>query len=259
LLLKLLIAENIYGKFELCLDQWIDRQVYTHKVYDQALLNVCAHYIRPGDIVFDIGAHHGFLTIPFAAMVTALGKVYAFEPHPISFQRLRANIALNPAYPIVAIAQSISHSQNFFKSILYTPCTTNKQWPELSCLFSHFYMHKVMAIENEVLVTSIDVFREKNHIDKINFIKIDAQGGEGHVLKGAQKTIAQCRPIIVMEHDPLWIKRSQMTLKQVLKFIPEYIFYEILGRRNAPIQSLSVGDIAYFQRKASILALPFEG
>ena len=62
--------------------------------------------IPQGCIVWDIGAHHGFHTLGFAAIVNKVGgKVLAFEPNPFNVQRLRKNIEYNT---------QISNQLNYF-------------------------------------------------------------------------------------------------------------------------------------------------
>lgn len=56
-----------------------------------------AQLIKPGDVVFDIGANVGAHTLPLAQLVGVTGRVYSFEPTAYAFAKQQANIALNPS------------------------------------------------------------------------------------------------------------------------------------------------------------------
>jgi hypothetical protein len=73
----------------------IEAEKILEKDNEEELLEMFLDEINPGDTVFDIGANIGLYTLPAALKLRGTGSVYAFEPVPIWFQRLRENIKLN--------------------------------------------------------------------------------------------------------------------------------------------------------------------
>jgi len=60
----------------------------------------------------------------------------------------------------------------------------------------------------QVEVTTIDVFAAEQQLDRIALIKVDVEGWEAAVLRGAARVIDACRPAIVFEYDPAYVARS---------------------------------------------------
>ena len=137
--------------------------------------------IKKGDVVYDIGAHVGFYTILSAELVGATGYVYAFEPLPINFCYLNKHIEINKISNVELIHAAV-YSES---SRLYI-----KEGPESS-------MGQI-AQEGDIKVESIrlDDFALKGEVQKPDFIKIDVEGAELHVLEGMENIIESFQPTI---------------------------------------------------------------
>ncbi len=64
--------------------------------------------LRPGAVVFDVGAHIGYHTVRFAALVGRSGRVYAFEPHPANVRLLRRNVERRGLAQVTLIPQAVA-------------------------------------------------------------------------------------------------------------------------------------------------------
>ncbi len=82
--------------WRLDLHEGIDLAIYLG-VYERETLSAWKGLVAPGSVVLDIGANIGAHTLPLASLVGCDGKVIAFEPTAYAFEKLCANIALNPA------------------------------------------------------------------------------------------------------------------------------------------------------------------
>jgi len=128
------------------------------------------HYsIKEGDIVIDIGGYHGLYSLAVSRAVGPLGKIYCFEPNPDSFNILKENLIENNIRNIIPINKGVynkSGQYRFFKKkagsrIVARSFRTNTKNSLIT----------VQAIP-------LSEFIRTNHINKIDFIKMDAEGSE---------------------------------------------------------------------------------
>jgi FkbM family methyltransferase len=145
--------------------------------------------LRPGMTVIDVGANIGAHTVFFARAVGPTGKVYAFEPQRLLYQQLCANVALNQLDNVFAIQEALSDKGSV---IMLKPLP---QDPELGPLNYGGIPLEDMAVggSEAVVVRPLSI--------PCNFLKIDVEGMELQVLKGAAAMIRACRPIIYCEND----------------------------------------------------------
>jgi FkbM family methyltransferase len=156
--------------------------------------------IQPGNIVFDIGAHDGGTAFPFASLVGPQGRVYAFEANPIYFFSLALRAAAE--FPGLvrpycrAIASTKGHlpmySTKDFSNPNYKQASTiavaEATTSRLGADFIKF------MIESETLDNFCTDLRVAPH-----FIKIDVEGAEDQVFRGAEKTLRSVKPYVYYE------------------------------------------------------------
>jgi FkbM family methyltransferase len=139
--------------------------------------------VRPGNIVFDIGAHVGFYTVLASVLTGPTGKVYAFEPLPRNLEYLREHLRLNHIVNVEVIDAAVSDSCDTasFKEGSY-PSTGH------------------VDEEGELLVktVSLDWLIEKGEISIPDQIKIDVEGGELAVLRGGKLLLEHSHPIVFL-------------------------------------------------------------
>jgi FkbM family methyltransferase len=127
---------------------------------------------KMGDIVVDVGAAFGFYSIVASKKVGQEGKVVAIEPQPDSFDILNKNIKLNKLTNISALNYAASSNR-----------TTLKLYNSYSTLQERAGQSPQLYIE--VRADTIDNLLRQLHLDKANWIKVDVEGAELEVLKGA--------------------------------------------------------------------------
>lgn len=161
--------------------------------YEQRLERLYTHLGIDGKAVVDIGASLGRHTIPLAKLVGEGGLVMAFEPLPsiraaLCSRLLTANLNNVATLPIAL--SSKSGSSNF----VYTP-----EAPAESGLKRRetYNSSPTKFVDIPVVVRRLDEVVPSN--DHIAFIKIDVEGAELDVLKGAENIIRKSRPMIAFE------------------------------------------------------------
>lgn len=161
-----------------------------------------------GDIVFDIGAYVGDTALWFSKAVGPQGKVYAFEPEPSNFAKLKANLERNKVTNVIPLQLALSENEGEMRvssgagSSVITQAGTGKS----------------------VKVTTIDNFLEVNKLPRVDFIKMDVEGHELKVLKGAHETIGAFKPSLALS-----VYHRGDDLIELPKFLleldPDYRFY----------------------------------
>lgn len=144
--------------------------------------------LRSGDVVVEAGANIGAHTVVLSRAVGNNGLVMAFEPQRLIFQSLCANAALNSLANIYCFEIALSAQPGTIEIPVLDPYQANN--------------FGGLALEEgprnaAIAVTTIDALG----ISNCRFIKIDVEGMEMQVLKGAADTIARCRPALYVECD----------------------------------------------------------
>ena len=143
-----------------------------------------------GDTVLDIGANLGAYTLRYSRLVGPRGKVHAFEPEPLTFRLLSFNIAFNHAGNATAFQEAVG-DWNGTADFFISPTVTNHSMVD----------RDPRARRIQVPLTTIDTFQEE-HVPP-DLVKIDVEGFEMNVLKGAAGTLTSRRPRLQVEvHHP---------------------------------------------------------
>jgi FkbM family methyltransferase len=125
--------------------------------------------------VMDVGANWGLYSLLISRAVGPSGKVYAFEPVPEIFARLKEHIALNNATNVIPVPIALSDEKGTAKMSVKGGG---------SSLF-----RRVSDEFVEVQVERLDDFVEREKIERVDAIKIDVEGAELKVIRGADKTL----------------------------------------------------------------------
>ncbi len=168
-------------------DRNIENVIYERGVYEQGTVAVLQDFLGQNKTFVDVGANIGFLSLLGASEVGKQGRVYAFEPFPNTYEILRANKAINHFEQI-----------EIFPVALGAEVGTAMIYPEQdnrggASILNH---HSDKGVQIEV--KKLDDFAFDRPID---VIKIDVEGFEFDVLKGALSTIKKDQPKLIIEYS----------------------------------------------------------
>ncbi len=163
----------------------VDPLVLKNSAYDEQTFAVMGRCLSPDSNCVDVGCHYGFV-LKEMLRLAPYGTHYAFEPIPERYQELLVSF---PGVKIYDVALSDSAGEASFQHVLSAPqCSglEKRQYPSANETIQEI---KVQTERLDDIVS-----------EPIKFIKIDVEGGELQVLKGAVDTIRKYKPVIVFEH-----------------------------------------------------------
>ena len=195
------LIEGRHGFFVYNLhDHYIGRALELYGEYSEAEMRLFSTLISVGGDVIEVGANIGTLTVPLAKGIGNY-KIHAFEPQPVVFQNLCANLSVNCCENALAWPYAVGSSP----AHLELPSVDYGKEGNFG---------GVSLVEGGSGGTSVDVITLDDYtsgIESVSLLKIDVEGMERDVLCGARKMIARCRPLIYLENDR--IEKSQALIE----------------------------------------------
>jgi len=154
--------------------------------WEAADVTALKKFVRVGTTVIDVGANIGFFTQRFAEWVRPGGIVIAIEPEAQNFAGLNAMLSrrgLVNVEPIQAVAAEAPGTLKLF---------VNRRHPA---------DHRISDTGTEVRAITLDGIMEQHGWPNLSLIKIDVQGAEERVLRGAVKLLERSKPVVSLEVD----------------------------------------------------------
>lgn len=168
-------------------DQYIGHALEKYGEYSEGEPELWRKFVHIGDTVIDVGANIGAHTLALADMVGAGGSVLAFEPQIENYQLLLQNVR--------------GVSQAYIYRIAMGSAAGKISAPKLDELPHHNYGGVELGHGgNKVEVRTLDDMTS-TAFGHISFVKIDVEGMEAEVLRGAKRMIGQHRPVLYVEND----------------------------------------------------------
>jgi FkbM family methyltransferase len=200
-------------------------------------------YIKPNEVVIDIGANIGFFTKRFAKWVNGTGFVIAVEPEVINYKHLLRSIEKTGLNSVVKPVQGVAAEKDGMMKLGINP--------------THPGDHKIAEEGVDVQSFAIDTLVETNQAQRICLIKIDVQGAEERVLEGAQKTIERDHPAIFIELDDEALKKMGSNGERVINWILDRKYRIIKLTKNSTGITISKSEALQLCQKGKYTDLLF--
>lgn len=185
---------------------------YYNRPYETENIYFARDYIFPDDIVVDIGAHIGLYTVWYSGLVGPNGKVLAFEPSKATYQQLLHTIKLNGSHNVKTINMAVSDTAGV--ASFFSPGNpggvSNTLIPRTD----------ISLMDYKVSVVALDDYLSE--LNRINFIKLDAEGAELRVLRGAKQIIMRDRPKIILGVHPKSLFFDGSSLSDLWDMVQSY-------------------------------------
>ncbi len=184
-------------------------------IHERPLLRALGREVTPGMTVWDVGAHIGYTALALGRLTGPQGRVYAFEPLPENLRRLRMNIAVNGAHHVDARGVALSDRRGIARMARHA---------------STLMASLTRATEGaDAFLTPTDTVDGlvAQGLAAPDVLKVDVEGAEALVLRGARETIAAARPPLALE------VHSAEAGRDVVDALPgPYRFYDVRRRRR---------------------------
>lgn len=176
----------------------LDYHIICHGIYNDFLTNNLKFFIKNDDVIFDVGANAGYLSLPFAKIANS-GMVISYEPDMDVYCRLRLNLIINELTNIKAYdiaLQDDADADSIAFNVRRCIDGDKRNNDGLSSI-KNIELHK--KCEYVVSCSTIDRQFNALGLKKLDFIKIDVEGCEIMVLRGAKDVIKRFMPTIFYE------------------------------------------------------------
>jgi len=206
------VLVNNYQLFVLA-NESLGRQLLTLHCFEKIDTDFLKSVIKKNWTCFDVGANIGYYTLLLANLAPK-GKVYAFEPIPLSHYLLKANLTLNNFTNVVA--NNIALGDKNEKATFVLPEDSG---------FASFRDTKRKIVKEKITVSvqTLDSYVKHLKIKRIDFVKIDVEGAERLVLQGAKNILEKIKPkILLIELYDLNLNVYNESVESIVKFLRKY-------------------------------------
>lgn len=188
-------------------------------------------YLNTGkSVAFDVGANLGDYTEMLHEAHQDM-QIYAFEPNPKNFKKLATKVA---KWGVTVDMRGMGSSDG---SLKFYDRKDSDGASEHGSLYREAIeeLHGVEAVETEVKITTLDNYCEENHIDHISLLKIDTEGHEYEVLKGAKKMLDAGKiDLIHLEFNEMNVI-SRVFFRDFAELLSDYRPYRLLPKGVIPM------------------------
>lgn len=196
----------------------LSKAFYTSGTYEPYNMLTLSRLIDKGNIVVDIGANNGVFSLFSALLTGPSGQIHAFEPSPREYRDFCHSLHFNPPLaPRIHLYKTALSDQ---KALAYLKISDDIN-SGLNTL-SDVFCYDVQAVQTlEVQTETLDGFVQKNSLAALDFVKIDVEGFEAHILRGGRKSITRFKPYILMEYNQQALTSAGTKTKTLEKIIKD--------------------------------------
>ncbi|HEX5284654.1 MAG TPA: FkbM family methyltransferase [Bryocella sp.] len=184
-----------------------------------------------GAVFFDVGSNFGYYSLTIGQYLAGHGYVFAFEPHPANRARLERNIALNHLQESITVVPDALSDSAGTAHMTKRPDNTGAA-------------HIADQGDTEIEVSTLDTRVDELRLARLDFVKIDVEGFEAHVLRGGERSLKRFRPNMLIELLPEQLERAGSTTRMVYSLLQDYRYelYTADRDRIVPLKTWPTGS-----------------
>ena len=173
------------GEFSWKIDAPTSQQIL-RGCYEPYMQAAFTRHVRPGGVVYDIGAHAGFHSLFCALLAGPTGRVIAFEPNPGNLRSLTAQLELNPSLNVTVLPYAILDRNG---DVRFEAGGGSSE--------GHISEAGSFTVEGRCL----DSLVEQGSVPPPSVIKIDVEGAEEQAITGALQVLRRYRPVVLCDRN----------------------------------------------------------
>lgn len=221
--------------WHLDLNQGIDLSLYLFGYFEKDVSTALKEHVSQGITVFDVGANIGAHTLPIASFVGSEGSVYSFEPTKWAYDKMKVNLALNPELSprVIPVFGALVQPGGAIPQEIYS------SWP----VGHHKGDHPVHAGDKHstdgALTITLDEFVEQYSLERLDLIKLDVDGFETQVLRGASNTLERFKPLLILELCEYTHQEHGESFEGLLQLLESlgYRIFSLNSLREMPLEA----------------------
>lgn len=164
----------------------------TLNVYEHAETRFFLKMCKPGMTFLDVGANIGYYTALAMSRMGSTGRIVALEPDPENFSFLERTVAANKRAENGIAIDCVRKAASDHEGVM-TLFTSSQNRGD-----NRLYGNELADATCEVAVTTVDAILDDLRVPQVDFIKMDVQGYEGHVVEGMRRCLQQTCPLTVL-------------------------------------------------------------
>lgn len=194
------------------LDDYVGKAAYYVGDLDRKITWICRQLVERGDTVLDIGANLGLVTVALSDLVGEEGRVFSFEPNPRIQALLNQTVEKNDANNVTVFPVALGEEKGELE--LWVPSENAGE----GSLVRHNRTDD--GTTHKVKVETLSEITEKAGIENVRLIKIDVEGFEENVFRGAAEFFAKAKPeAILFELNEV---KGHLKDEPVIQLLQEY-------------------------------------
>jgi len=186
-------------------DDGLSKTLYYRGVHEPPVTQWIKKELDPEMTILDIGANIGYYVLLESSVLNQNGSLYAIEPVPSTYGILQKNIALNQLSNVTTYQYAVGSAPG--EAMIEV--TEKRNWSHIA--HSNLSAKRANLISDAtyqsvpVPMTTVDLFVQEQQIENVNFIRMDVEGFETEIIKGAIHTLTNHRPLkVFMEVHPFF-------------------------------------------------------